>query len=68
MAPMKHEVDGRRREVAGTLSLTRLAKRWHTTRKDIRRLLRHGLLSFVQIRGRLRVPEDEVHRYEKRNT
>ena len=65
MAPMKREADVHRREVAGPLSLAQLAQRWHTSRKDIRRLLRHGRLNFVQIRGHLRVPENEVRRYER---
>jgi len=67
MAPMKREADRHRREVAGTLSLLQLAQRWHTSRKHVRRLLRHGRLNFVQIRGHLRVAENEVRRYEKSN-
>ncbi len=68
MAPMKCESAGHRQEVSGTMSLTRLAQRWHTSRKNIRQLLSHGFLNFVQIRGHLRVPENEVRRYEKEHT
>ncbi len=68
MAPMKCEAAGHRQEVIGTMSLAQLALRWHTSRKNIRRLLSHGILNFVQIRGHLRVPENEVRRYEKKHT
>ena len=68
MAPMKCEATGHREEVAGTMSLAQLAQRWHTSRKNIRRLLSHGVLNFVQIRGHFRVPENEVRRYEKQHT
>ena len=67
MAPMKRDVDQHGRETVGTLSLLQLAQRWHTSRKHVRRLLRHGRLNFVQIRGHLRVAENEVRRYEKSN-
>ena len=65
MPPMKREADRRRPEVDGTFSLSQLAQRWHTSKKNVRSLLRHRLLNFVQIRGHLRVAKNEVRRYEK---
>lgn len=65
MAPMKPEPKHRDPQLAGTLSLDQLARRWKTSRKDVRRLLGRQQLGFVQIRGSFRVPLAEVQRYEK---
>lgn len=64
MAAMKTTAAGRHPELAGTVSLTQLARRWKTTRKSVRQLLGDGRLDFVQINGRLRVPYGEVDRFE----
>lgn len=65
MAPMKPEPRRRDPDLADTLSLERLARRWKTSRKQVRRLLGTQQLGFVQIRGSFRVPLAEVTRYEK---
>ena len=49
---------------ADTLSISQLAARWHVSRKSVRKLLAQRQLDFVEINGRLRVPRQEVHRYE----
>jgi len=66
MPPMKSDPPQPPRHLAGTLSLDQLARRWKTSRKQIRRLMGHQLLGFVQIRGSFRVPISEVERYERR--
>lgn len=50
----------------GTHSLEDLAKRWSMPPSELRRLLAQQTLNFVQIRGCLRVPEEDVRRYEQR--
>lgn len=65
MVPMKPERRDADPDLAGTLSLVQLARRWKTSRKQIRRLLGRQELGFVQIRGSFRVPQVEVERYEK---
>jgi excisionase family DNA binding protein len=65
MTPMKPKPQSGDPELAGTLSLTQLARRWNTSPRRIRRLLGQQQLSFVQIRGSFRVPLAEVERYEK---
>ncbi len=65
MAPMKPRPRHRDPELAGSISLDQLARRWHVSRKQIRHLLARQELSFVQIRGAFRVPLEEVERYEK---
>jgi len=65
MVPMKPEPQHHNLHLAGTLSLDQLARRWKTTRKEIRRLLGREELGFVQIRGRFRVSLAEVKRYER---
>lgn len=64
MAPMKPEPPHRDRHLADTLSLGQLARRWNTSRKQVRGLLARQELDFVQIGGRFRVPLAEVERYE----
>jgi hypothetical protein len=51
--------------LSGTLSLDQLARRWRTSRKEIRRLLARQQIGFVLISDRLRVPLEEVERYER---
>jgi hypothetical protein len=65
MPIMKPKAVGHHPELAGTVSVTQLARRWKTTRKSIRRLLGHRQLGFIQINGRFRVPQTEVRRYER---
>ncbi len=65
MAPMKPEPKHRDPQLAGTLSLDQLARRWKISRKDVRRLLGRQQLGFVQIRGSFRVPLAEAQRYEQ---
>ncbi|HUT09492.1 MAG TPA: helix-turn-helix domain-containing protein [Thermoguttaceae bacterium] len=62
---MKPEPRHRDPHLAGTLSLGQLARRWQVSRKQLRRLLGRRELSFVQIRGSIRVPLAEVERFEK---
>ena len=50
-------------EYAGTWSLGEAAHRFNMTKKSFRRLLGTGQLSFVQIRGRFRIPVDAANRY-----
>ena len=65
MTPMKPEPRRPDPDLTGTLSLDQLARRWDTSRKEIRHLLARQELSFVQIRGQFRVPLEEVERYEE---
>jgi hypothetical protein len=51
--------------LAGTLSLGQLARRWQIPRKQLRRMLGRQELAFVEIRGSIRVPLEEVERFEK---
>ena len=64
MSPMKREAGHRNQDYIDTMSVARLARRWHLTRAEVRHMLGRGVLSFVQIRGKLRVPLEEVERYE----
>jgi len=68
MAPMKPDPPQRPPHLAETMSLDQLARRWNTTRKQIRRLLGRQELGFVQIQGSFRIPVAEVRRYEGRET
>ena len=65
MSPMKREAGHRDQHYTDTMSVARLARRWHLTRTEVRHMLGRGVLSFVQIRVKLRVPRDEIERYEK---
>ena len=65
MVPMKPQPRRRDPDLAGSISLDQLARRWHVSRKEIRHLLERQELGFVQIRGVFRVPLEEVERYEK---
>lgn len=64
VAPMKRP-SAAHPYLAGTVSLDQLARRWHSSRKEIRHLLATQQLCFVQINSHLRVPQDEVDRYER---
>ena len=68
MAAMKREAQRHDPHLAGTFSLEQLARRWKTSRKEIRRLLQRQELGFVEIRGAIRVPRAEVQRYENRRS
>lgn len=65
MAPMKRPA-APHPYLAGTLSLNRLARRWHCPIREIRRLLASQRVAFVQIGQHLRVPLGEVERQERR--
>ena len=65
MVPMKPEPRRRDPDLAGSLSLEQLARRWNISRKLIRHLLGRQELPFVQIRGKFRVRLTDVERYEK---
>ena len=64
MSPMKREAGHRNQDYSDTMSVGRLARRWHLTRAEVRHMLGRGMLSFVQIRGKFRVPREEIERYE----
>ena len=64
MSPMKREAGHRNQDYTDTMSVGRLARRWHLTRAEVRHMLGRGMLSFVQIRGKFRVPREEIERYE----
>ena len=65
MVPMKPEPRRRAPDLAGSLSLEQLGRRWGISRKQIRHLLGRQELPFVQIRGKFRVRLVDVERYEK---
>ena len=67
MSPMKRPAERRDAHLAGTLTIDHLAKRWRTSRKVVRRLLGLQRLNFLEINGQLRVPCDEVERYERKS-
>lgn len=47
-----------------TISLQRLARKWHMPRRQVRRLVQKGKLPFVEIDGQIRVPIDKAIRPE----
>lgn len=49
----------------GTLSLDQLARRWSISHKALRELLASQQLDFVLIADRIRIPLEEVLRYER---
>ena len=65
MTPMKPQPRGRDAQLVGTLSLRRLAQRWNTSRQALRHMLGRQALGFVQIRGKFRVPLEEIERHER---
>jgi excisionase family DNA binding protein len=50
------------RPYAKTVSLAELARRWGATRREVRRLAASGWLPFVQVGGRIRIPERATRR------
>ena len=66
MTPMKPQSRGRDAHLVGTLSLGQLVRRWNISRKALRRMLGRQELAFVQIRGKFRVPLEEIERYERK--
>ncbi len=65
MSPMKPNRLKPNPHLADTLSLTQLARRLNVSQKEVRRLLGHQSLGFVQVRGCFRVPLTEVRKYER---
>jgi excisionase family DNA binding protein len=64
MAPMKRPA-GQDADVASSLSLQQVARRWSVPRRVVRRLLQQGELPFEQVRGQLRVTLRDVRHYER---
>ena len=64
MSPMKPKPDHQDDDVAGSLSLTRLARRWAMTEKQLRAKMFTGKVNFMQICGRFRVSRREIKRIE----
>ncbi len=65
MSPMKPKRSKRNPDLADTLSLNQLARRWNVSQKEVRRLLGQQSLGFVQVRGCFRVPLTEIRKYER---
>ncbi len=65
MSPMKPKRSKRNPDLADTLSLNQLARRWNVSQKEVRRRLGQQSLGFVQVRGRFRVPLTEIRKYER---
>ena len=65
MAPMKREAVGIDPWLSETVSLVELARCWRLSRKEVRQLLSHGRLQFVEVAGSLRVPRNAVEDYER---
>ena len=65
MPPMKPRAKPRS-GWAGTHSLEELTRRWGMSPSELRRLLANQTLNFIEIRGCLRVPDEEVRQYEQR--
>lgn len=61
MPPMKRPANPKK---PATLSVAQLAGRWRVTHGAVRRMLGAQHLAFEEVRGRIRVPLDEVCRYE----
>lgn len=52
-------------EPAKHFSVKDLAARWATSGATVRRILKDGSLAFIQIRRSIRIPIDEIERYER---
>ena len=65
MAPMKRQASALDSATSGTLYLAQVARRWQISQRELRRMLGDQQLSFVQIRGKFRVPVREVKRIER---
>ena len=59
MPRMKRSVT-RLPEYEQTISLQRLARKWHIPRREVRRLIQQGKLPFVEVVGQIRVPVDQA--------
>ena len=59
MAPMKRPAKPHP-ELAGTISIAEAARCLRLPHKQVRHLLGTGKLNFVQIRGKFRIPKQEV--------
>jgi len=65
MAPMKcpaHKDGDKQLQESSTL--THLARRWKTSRRQVRRLIQRGDLPFKQVSGQIRVPNRAVVEFE----
>lgn len=62
--PMKSPPTGWRLELQGTLSLTEAARRLRVSVDAVRGLLGRQAMAFVEIRGRIRIPESEIQHYQ----
>ena len=65
MAPMKPKPKRPDPDLADTISLAELARRWKKPRKEIRQMLGRQQLGFIQVRGKFRIPLAEIEQYEK---
>ena len=65
MAPIKSGPPRPDPELAGTLSLEQLARRWNLPRRQVRQMLGRQEVGFVQICGSIRIPVAEVEQYER---
>ena len=64
--PMKRPATNRTAEYDQTMSIASAARLLGTNRKRLRLLLATGRLNFMQIRGSLRIPRDEIRRLVKK--
>lgn len=62
--PMKPPLTGWRAELVGLLPLSEAARRLGMSVDAVRRLLGRQEMGFVEIRGRIRIPEHELQRYQ----
>ncbi len=60
MAPMKKTTRHRENPFAGTLSLDEAAHQLGMPTRELRRILGRGEAPFLQVRGRIRVPQHAV--------
>jgi excisionase family DNA binding protein len=47
-------------QLSGALSLATVARRVGVPRREIRRMIQHGKLPFVQVLGQIRVPRSAI--------
>ncbi len=64
MTPMKPKPKRPDPDLADTISLAQLARRWKKSRKEIRGMLGRQQIPFIQVRGKFRIPLAEIERYE----
>jgi excisionase family DNA binding protein len=65
MSPMKPPRSPRDDGFEKTLSSAQVCRRLKITRTALHRLLAAQELDFVEIRGRIRIPVDDLRRYEQ---